>query len=78
MRTMHWSRQSAFAVAAPLMLLLVPFAAIAAGGEASPSLVLEEKAYHFGKVRQGETIEHSFVVRNKGKGALRIGRVRPG
>jgi hypothetical protein len=47
-------------------------------GEGSPRLILEEKAHDFGKVQEGDVIEHTFQIFNKGDGPLLIGRVKPG
>jgi hypothetical protein len=49
-----------------------------AQGSGSPRLILEEKSHDFGKVREGDVIEHTFRIFNKGDEPLLIGRVTPG
>jgi len=43
-----------------------------------PEMVMEERSFNFGRVREGTAVEHTFRVRNKGEGDLRIVRVKPG
>ncbi len=43
-----------------------------------PELVLEETVHDFGQVKQGDVLEHSFVIRNQGTAPLQIKNVRPG
>ncbi len=45
-----------------------------AGG---PSVFFPSTSYKFDQVLEGAKIEHAFVVENRGKAPLRIGRVRP-
>ena len=40
-----------------------------------PKLAIPEKSFSFGKVVQGTKVEHTFVIRNKGKAPLRIEQV---
>ncbi len=53
-----------------IMILLVPALAYAA-----PSIRFAEDGYDFGKVREGEKIEHTFEFSNTGTEELRIERV---
>ncbi|HYA02809.1 MAG TPA: hypothetical protein VEI04_06820 [Syntrophobacteria bacterium] len=50
--------------------------AFSQGGE--PTLAIPSPTYDAGVVWEGETLSHSFEVRNEGKGELRILEVRPG
>jgi len=42
-----------------------------------PAVYFPSTSYNFATVLEGEKIEHVFVVENRGKAPLRIGRVRP-
>ena len=41
-------------------------------------MVLKEREFDFGEVKEGEVIEHSFSVFNQGDAPLEIVRVKPG
>ena len=43
-----------------------------------PRIVLKERAFDFKEVKEGEVIEHTFKVLNKGDQTLKIVKVRPG
>ena len=43
-----------------------------------PKMVLKEKVFDYKEVIEGEIIEHSFHIRNKGDQPLKIEKVRPG
>jgi len=43
-----------------------------------PEIFLETKEYDGGAVYEGAVVTHSFTVKNKGKGELRIISVKPG
>ena len=43
-----------------------------------PEIVLETKEHDGGAVYEGTVVTHSFAVKNKGKGELRIISVKPG
>lgn len=45
---------------------------------AEPTLAIPSPAHDAGVVWEGETISHTFEVRNEGAGELRILEVRPG
>ncbi|MCJ7593930.1 MAG: DUF1573 domain-containing protein [Desulfobacterales bacterium] len=42
-----------------------------------PRLVIEETVYDFGKVLEGQVIEHTFKILNKGNAVLHIQKVKP-
>lgn len=43
-----------------------------------PVITCDEAEYDFGTVTQGEDAKHIFVIKNKGKGVLKIDRARGG
>ena len=43
-----------------------------------PKMVIKEKVSDFKKVKQGEIVEHSFKVLNRGDQPLEIKKVKPG
>lgn len=43
-----------------------------------PRMVLEQKHFVAHQIKEGETIEHAFTVRNVGTRPLEIERVNPG
>lgn len=45
--------------------------------QAGPKAVFKEIAFDAGKVRQGEQVEHNFVLKNAGDQVLRITEARP-
>lgn len=68
-------------------LILLTFFALCtlpykAGGQETPKpvpkMVLKEKFFDFGEVREGDHVEHLFVVSNTGNAPLEIRNVRPG
>ncbi|MBW2029109.1 MAG: DUF1573 domain-containing protein [Deltaproteobacteria bacterium] len=58
-------------------LFLVLASASAAKAGTGPKMVIKERTYEYGEVRQGQTIEHQFKVKNEGDEALKIKRVAP-
>lgn len=46
--------------------------------EDAPVAVVSQKQFNAGKVRAGTTIEHGFIIKNTGKGELRIISAKPG
>ncbi|MBW2206939.1 MAG: DUF1573 domain-containing protein [Deltaproteobacteria bacterium] len=44
----------------------------------SPQIVIPEKNFQFEPVEQGQSIEHTFTVLNKGREPLQIIKVKPG
>jgi hypothetical protein len=47
-----------------------------AADQQAPELFLVEPEYNAGKVKQGDVIEHTFVVQNRGLGQLNIEKVQ--
>ena len=43
----------------------------------APKLVVDSMVYDYGEVIRGETIIHTFVIRNKGKADLIIKKAQP-
>ena len=43
-----------------------------------PRIVIEEKLFNAQEVKEGEIIEHAFIVYNKGDEPLEIRKVSPG
>lgn len=43
-----------------------------------PKMILKEREFDCGEVKEGETIEHTFSVLNQGDAPLEIVRVKPG
>lgn len=43
-----------------------------------PKLVIKETDMNFGKVEQGKTLSHEFVISNEGTEPLKIISVKPG
>ncbi len=48
-----------------------------AGGN-QPAIVIEQRMFDAGDVWEGETVTHSFIVKNTGKAELNISNVKPG
>ena len=46
--------------------------------EPLPEIFLETKEHDSGAVYEGNVVTHTFAVKNKGKGELRIQSVKPG
>lgn len=44
----------------------------------APEIICAKPEHNFGKVAQGEEVEHIFKIKNKGKGVLKIERARGG
>lgn len=60
-----------------LLLIIIGYQALAQENH-GPRMVLEERVFDFGEVKEGEVIEHTFKFFNKGEETLRIIRVKPG
>jgi hypothetical protein len=43
-----------------------------------PKMVLKEQVFDFKEIKEGETIEHTFLVLNQGDQPLEIKKVKPG
>jgi len=58
--------------------LLLFWTTALAQSQDTPRLVLLESVHDFGEVREGEVLEHSFPIHNRGKAPLTIKDVKPG
>lgn len=60
--------------------LTLPFNIFAAQPAAAPAprSVLPESEYNFGKVVEGTQVQHEFILKNQGKGSLKIIKVEAG
>lgn len=43
-----------------------------------PKMVLKERVFDFKEVKEGEVLEHTFIVLNQGEETLEIKKVKPG
>ena len=43
-----------------------------------PRLVIDKKVFNANKVKEGEIIDHTFIVSNTGDSVLEINKVQPG
>ncbi len=59
---------------AALVWLSLPFAL---GQEGQPKAVYPAAVHDFGTVERGDTLEHTFIVRNEGTAPLEIVSVKP-
>jgi hypothetical protein len=50
--------------------------AAVATDQQAPELFLVEPEYNAGKIKQGDVIKHTFVVKNRGLGQLNIEKVK--
>ncbi len=50
----------------------------AADAQAAPRIVAPEPTYHFSPVVDGTTVEHDFVIENRGEAPLKISKVKTG
>jgi len=57
-----------------LILIFIPFTALAQE-KSGPNIVIVEPVFDAGKVDQGTTVTHDFIVRNTGDEALLITKV---
>ena len=60
------------------VLLIMPWSAYPQAAKQGPSLILQERKFDFGKVKEGSLITHAFTVQNKGNATLEIKKVSPG
>lgn len=59
-----------------LFVLLLLATGISKAQEKAPKIFSPEPEYDFGEIIEGETVNHEFVIMNKGEGKLVIERVR--
>ena len=64
----------------PIMLIVLLGLTVSGNGaeEAKPVLVLPSPRYDSGTHWEGETVSHTFEVRNSGTAELKIFKVKPG
>ncbi len=65
---------------AGILTSLIFLCAYSAGAQVAtgPKMVLKEREFDCGEVKEGEVIEHTFSVLNQGDEPLKIVRVKPG
>ena len=56
----------------------VPLPANAKTQGGTPEAVLPEAQYRFGAAIEGETVQHDFILHNKGTADLRIEKIKTG
>ena len=61
-----------------ILSFLVSVLPIHAQEEKGPKMVLKEREFDFGEVKEGAVLQHSFSVVNRGNEDLRIISVKPG
>lgn len=59
------------------LIFLCAYSAIAQEIHA-PKMVLKERVFDFKAVKEGDVIEHTFIVLNQGEETLEIKKVKPG
>jgi len=66
--------------AAPFLIFLIILSLTTGWAQQAvgPKMVLEKKAFDAKQIKQGNTIEHTFIVRNTGDQPLEIKKVNPG
>ncbi len=47
-------------------------------GKGAPVIHCAQPEYNFGSVNRGAEVKHTFVIKNKGKGVLKIERTQGG
>ena len=60
-----------------LILIGLPFTAYTEDKQ-GPQLVLQERTFDFGQVKEGKRIIHAFTILNQGDAVLRIHKVSHG
>ena len=65
-----------YSISLSALLVLLNYPASWAQEISRPKMVLEEKTYDAGEVREGEILEHEFRVLNAGDSPLEIKNVR--
>jgi len=61
-----------------LLLVFLSVACLAKKDEKPPELYIEKPSVDLGEFMEGEDIEYTFTVSNRGEGELHILNVRPG
>lgn len=60
-----------------LIFMTIPLSAYSQDKQ-GPRLVIEEREFDFGQVKQGSRITHNFTILNRGDEILEIKKVSPG
>jgi hypothetical protein len=61
-----------------VLLSFASFSSSPAQPPSGPSIVLPERSFDFREVKEGEAVEHTFRVLNKGNQPLEVKKVNPG
>ena len=61
-----------------ILFFLVSALPVRAQAKKGPKMVLKEREFDFGEVKEGDILKHSFSVFNRGNEDLRIISVKPG
>jgi len=61
-----------------LAIITIFCAPAAAKEEKTPRLIIRDGVFDGGTVNEGETIKHTFLIRNEGSAPLQIIDVKPG
>lgn len=67
-----------FSLALGTLILIFSSLAPAQQRVAGPKMVIKERDFDFGEVREGAVITHSFKILNSGNETLTIVKVNPG
>ncbi len=59
-------------------VLFSAFPVLSSEGDKGPKAVITEPEFDFKDVKQGETVEHTFTIVNRGAGVLKVLNVRVG
>jgi hypothetical protein len=80
-----WDRREDIAMKKHVLMTIILFSLIflcaypaPAQADSGPKMVLKEREFDCGEVKEGEVIEHTFSVLNQGDEPLEIVRVKPG
>jgi len=60
------------------ILVMTSWPAFSQDTQKAPQLVLNEREFDFGKVKEGSGITHEFSVQNKGNATLQIKKISHG
>lgn len=74
-RSMYWGFLGLATLASIFITYVVTTAVYA---EEVPAIELSESRFDFGTIAAGTEVEHDFIVKNVGKGELRISGVQTG
>jgi len=74
---MHFTRHFQLWMGFGLLAATLP-ARAAEPGKPAPVIFCAQPEYRFGSVNRGAEVKHTFVIKNKGKGVLKIERTQGG